>query len=607
MYFLRLWYSFLDRMNDRKFKTIFISSCVGFGVLVAAMIATVIIVNNNNDKDVMSPNFSADNETILVNGVDISGMSEAEIEEAFNEFAQDYSLSVLIDGKEVGVIEGKNIDLKYNSECDLEEHLNSETEKEKANSVLEDATEEYSTEEINKDTEDSENNILIENIWVYNEEKLDTQVKTIVAGLGGAELTSDLVNIEYSAELGYSLSVSEDRKFIDTEAVITEIKLALEDSAESVELDNDKIYFSDNNALIEGDERLKKTVETLNLYAGSVLNYDFNGQLMVIDKAKTNSWFYLDQDFNVNVDEDAVQIYANKLAEDFTDYSGTLPFLTSYGTTVNFRTASSKQVDMDTLFSYLVEDVKKGTTVSRTIPYVDTGLANVDSTFGGTYVEINLTKQHLFFYYQGNLIVDCDIVSGSVDKGYATPGGIFTLRYKKQNATLNGADYSTPVDYWMPFNGGIGMHDANWRTEFGGSIYLTDGSHGCINMPTEAVAKVFEYAYPGMYVIVYGGAYSLDDAAAQEALNPQTTEASTEATTVAVTTEVATRAEVTSEAVASTEITTEEVKEPVSTEAKTEPQSETSAETEVPTAAPVETTPAETETSGENTTEGSNV
>jgi lipoprotein-anchoring transpeptidase ErfK/SrfK len=85
----------------------------------------------------------------------------------------------------------------------------------------------------------------------------------------------------------------------------------------------------------------------------------------------------------------------------------------------------------------------------------------------------------------------------------STPGGLYGLTYKQLNATLNGPGYSTPVSYWMPFNGGIGLHDATWKTVFGEDYYKTDGSHGCINLPLEAAATIYEYVDTGSPVVCY--------------------------------------------------------------------------------------------------------
>ena len=76
-----------------------------------------------------------------------------------------------------------------------------------------------------------------------------------------------------------------------------------------------------------------------------------------------------------------------------------------------------------------------------------------------------MTKQHIWFYKNGTLIVEGDVVTGDVSKNYATPTGVYKLQYKEKNATLKGEGYSVPVNVFMPFNGGIGIHDASWRSK----------------------------------------------------------------------------------------------------------------------------------------------
>lgn len=68
---------------------------------------------------------------------------------------------------------------------------------------------------------------------------------------------------------------------------------------------------------------------------------------------------------------------------------------------------------------------------------------------------------------------------------------------------LKGEGYASPVDFWMPFHGDIGFHDASWRSSFGGSIYKTNGSHGCINMPYAKAEELYNLVYPNVPVICY--------------------------------------------------------------------------------------------------------
>lgn len=128
--------------------------------------------------------------------------------------------------------------------------------------------------------------------------------------------------------------------------------------------------------------------------------------------------------------------------------------------------------------------------------------------YGDSYVEINLTAQHLFLYKNGQLIIDTDFVSGSLAGGNASPTGAYGITYTERNATLkgrnaNGSSYATPVSYWMPFAGNVGMHDATWRSDFGGTIYKRSGSHGCINLPASAAKTIFENVAAGYPVLVY--------------------------------------------------------------------------------------------------------
>ena len=140
-------------------------------------------------------------------------------------------------------------------------------------------------------------------------------------------------------------------------------------------------------------------------------------------------------------------------------------------------------------------------------------------------MELNLTAQHLFVIKNGTKVLESDFVSGNVSRNWTTPPGAFPLTYKTRNATLKGEGYSTPVSYWMPFNGGIGLHDAPWRNAFGGQIYKTSGSHGCINLPPAIAKQLYEYVDIGFPVLCY----NLDAAVATPA-PAETTPASEGAT-----------------------------------------------------------------------------
>ena len=110
----------------------------------------------------------------------------------------------------------------------------------------------------------------------------------------------------------------------------------------------------------------------------------------------------------------------------------------------------------------------------------------------------------MWFYKDGALLVDTAVVTGNVSAGNASPEGVFCLVGKSEHETLKGEGYSTPVDYWMPFYGGVGIHDADsWRSVYGGTIYQNSGSHGCINTPTAKVAVIYENIEAGTPIVCY--------------------------------------------------------------------------------------------------------
>ena len=111
-------------------------------------------------------------------------------------------------------------------------------------------------------------------------------------------------------------------------------------------------------------------------------------------------------------------------------------------------------------------------------------------------------------YVNGKQIVNTPCVTGSVAGGYSTPAGIYYLTYKTTDTYLegyngDGSKYRSHVNFWMPFNGGIGFHDAAWRSSFGGNIYMTNGSHGCVNLPYSAAQTLYQNINTSIPIILY--------------------------------------------------------------------------------------------------------
>ncbi len=175
-------------------------------------------------------------------------------------------------------------------------------------------------------------------------------------------------------------------------------------------------------------------------------------------------------------------------------------------------TSLNKQAEIN----YLVTAINSGMSDPSHMPSVTTSApvtpaaaapagqtALTDTTGTGTYIDVNLTNQQLIYVINGTPAIISEIVTGNTSKGHGTPVGTYAIYGKATNRTLKGQGYSAFVKYWMPFYKAYGLHDASWRGSFGGNIYKTNGSHGCVNMPSTTAQALFNTVNVGTPVIVH--------------------------------------------------------------------------------------------------------
>jgi lipoprotein-anchoring transpeptidase ErfK/SrfK len=125
------------------------------------------------------------------------------------------------------------------------------------------------------------------------------------------------------------------------------------------------------------------------------------------------------------------------------------------------------------------------------------------------YIEVNLTTQHLWVYQNHSVIFDSPVTSGATSAGFPTATGMFSILAKQTDRHLVGYQYGPAynydvfVQYWMQFYEGFGLHDASWRSSFGGPDYYYDGSHGCVNLPLATAAWLYNWSSVGTPVWVH--------------------------------------------------------------------------------------------------------
>lgn len=251
------------------------------------------------------------------------------------------------------------------------------------------------------------------------------------------------------------------------------------------------------------DGNLQARLEQMNRLVGACITYDWNGETEVVDGSLIHQWLVIKEN-EVTIDEELVAAYVAEKAKAHDTYGRKRKFTTTLGIELTLPSgAYGWKTDRETETAALTELILAGAVTEREPEYICRGWVKGKDDIGDSYVEADLTNQHLYLYQDGQLVLETDFVSGDMAKGNVTPQGVFGITYKTTNAVLRGRDYETPVNYWMPFNGNIGMHDATWRRSFGGDIYLTSGSHGCINLPLDMAGAIYEHMAKGFPVVCY--------------------------------------------------------------------------------------------------------
>lgn len=242
-------------------------------------------------------------------------------------------------------------------------------------------------------------------------------------------------------------------------------------------------YTSKADAVVQAKNTVDKYIE-------SKITYTTSGDEIVIDSSLINTWINIDEDFNVTLNEDSIRAYINELGDKY-DNIGDARTLTRWsGEVIKVSTTPGiYYIDRDTTIAEIVEAISNGAETTKELSF-KTPSATDDYVIN-TFVEVDLTNQTIVYYKNGELITQGNVVTGDVSKGYSTPAGVYRLDWKRKDFVLRGDGYAAPVSFWMPFNGGIGLHDASWRSSFGGSIYKNNGSHGCVNMPYSVAEAIY--------------------------------------------------------------------------------------------------------------------
>ncbi|HZK32917.1 MAG TPA: L,D-transpeptidase [Tissierellaceae bacterium] len=415
---------------------------------------------------------------VYVNEVNIGGLTLLKADDKLANSNLWEEIIIRSDTEKFLVIEAEEIDYKYISTPNLPEIFNKENERNWLLAIFNDSV--YTT------------HILSD----YNKDKIKNLVDSI------KELDKRVLNakIVYSSDLGFFVIEPHSYEIKLTKQQVLDLVV---EGIEKLDREVNIEKYIEQPAILDHDKSLIAAKNKANEYLKIKIKYDFGDREEIVDGPILKDFIAFDGT-EVNIDSEKVKEFVTKLAIKYDTFASRRNFKTSRGEIIStsggsygWLTHRGKTSDA------LIEHIQNGESVVIEPVYSYEALIRNSDDIGDSYVEIDLDQQMVYVYIEGELKIKTETVTGNASKGQNTPPGVYPINYKETDAILVGEDYASPVKYWMPFNKNIGLHDADWRDSFGGDIYQSDGSNGCINLPPNTAKTIFDLVYPGMPVIVH--------------------------------------------------------------------------------------------------------
>ena len=418
-----------------------------------------------------------------INGFDASMMTAEAVDEKIRTEAEDYVLAVHDREDRVAYINGDKIGYRYASEGEVERLLANQDEIRWFDELKD--VHEYT----------------VDVPMTYDDEKLVALVTAMPCFDEENIVEPKDAYLEYQDDEGYVIVPEENGSKPIEEQILMDVRKAISQREKVLNLDDDDYA---KPSVTADDPHLQEKFELSNRYRNMTITYQIEGYEQVLDGSTILSWITINDDLSVKVNEDMLAAYAQTLASKYNTYADEREFKTSQGDTITIGGGDYGWIiDKKREAAQLKEDIQAGESVEREPCYEQRAFVGGTDDIGKTYIELDYTNQHLYYYVDGQLQLDSDIVSGNVTIGNGSPDGVFKVIDRKTDYTLYGEDYESDVKYFMPFAYNVGLHDADWRSNFGGEIYKSDGSHGCVNLPFDTAENIFKTVELGTPVVAY--------------------------------------------------------------------------------------------------------
>lgn len=426
----------------------------------------------------------------VVNGTDCSGMTIDEVGDILQKQVEEYVLTIEGANGTSEEIKGTDIGIVYNGYSQLEEAF--------------DAQNSYTWPKALFET----NEITAEIDFDYDSAKLDEKIAALeclepenqVAAVAATVVYQDGQFVIQDETYGTQIDGAKLSEAIHASVAAIGTKVSIEEAGCYLQ----PRFTKESPEVIAAKDEMNK-------YLTATITYSLDNIVVTVDKSQTYQWISVDENMTPAISADGVKAFTKTLGNQYNTPDRGGQITTPTGKVVDVALAGyGRAVGADAEAEQLINEIKEGKTVTREPIFSRAATPEGQTIWGNTYIEVDLTAQHMWYIVEGAVALETDIVSGKKGSN-DTPTGTFTILEMQKNRVLRGRplpngkpSYLTPVSYWMRVTwSGIGFHDAGWQPTFGGDRYLANGSHGCINMPPAMAAQLYSMIGLGTPAVIH--------------------------------------------------------------------------------------------------------
>lgn len=436
-------------------------------------------------------------EGTMINGMNVGNMTVDQVEKTIKNRVEGYALTLSFGDGKTETLNKDAIGLSYESDGTVQKVLDNQNRLRWIEGKLFGTVKHYKAGETYK----------------FDKTKLQNAVSSLPELQDSAMTKPVNASMKMNDDGTLTIVPETDGNYMKVDKIVSAVEEAVESGKNSLDVTKiNDVY--EKPAVTKDDANLNAQVNDMNTYlALSIQVKKYDGTTQTIDRNTIKNWLAQDENGNYYLNTDTLLAKSKEYIKSFAaaddDVKSTTSFQSQNQGVVQLSCSPyGHRIDQDKTAQALYNAIlaRQNTTVTPTY-----SLNSTSGGFGNTFVEIDIAHQMVYVHQNGQVVFSTACVTGTeTDAERKTPRGVFKIFDHTTERDLKGPinpatgkpSYVSHVHYWMPFHNGVGMHDATWRSSFGGNIYMTSGSHGCVNLPLSAAQTIYGLVNVGTYVIV---------------------------------------------------------------------------------------------------------